>query len=489
VSLQSGTGNFHLCGARSYALAMHDFDFDLLVLGAGSGGVAASRRAAALGARVGLIEAGRVGGTCVLRGCVPKKLLVYGSHFRDDLEDAAGFGWSVSGASLDWSKLVAAKDREVNRLNGVYLKMLADSGVHLFFGWGQLIDAHTIEIRGEGGSQRLTARYLLIATGSSPFKPAIPGADLGITSDEALSLPGLPRRAVIVGGGYIGVEFAGIFSRAGVEVSQVLRCDNILRGFDEELRAAYATEQKARGIALYPNQTILAVEPTADGGPQALQVRLGDGTHLLTDLVLFATGRRPNTADLGLAEVGVALRGAPDRPRAIVVNPESRTSVENIYAIGDCTDRLNLTPVAIAEGRAVAATLFAGQPTAIDHHNVATAVFGAPPLASVGLSEEQARAHYGEVDVYVSRFRPMKHTLSGRDTRTLIKLIAERGSGRVLGCHMLGADAPEIIQALAVAIRCGATKAQFDATIALHPTAAEEFVLLREPRKPAPAHG
>ena len=263
MSLESGTGNFHLCGARSYALAMHDFDFDLLVLGAGSGGVAASRRAAALGARVGLIEAGRVGGTCVLRGCVPKKLLVYGSHFRDDLEDAAGFGWSIPSASLDWSKLVAAKDREVSRLNGVYLKMLADSGVHLFFGWGRLIDAHTVEIRGEGGSQRLTARYLLIATGSSPIRPAIPGADLGITSDEALSLPGLPRRAVIVGGGYIGVEFAGIFSRAGVEVSQVLRCDNILRGFDEELRAAYASEQRARGIALHPNQTILAVEPTA----------------------------------------------------------------------------------------------------------------------------------------------------------------------------------------------------------------------------------
>ncbi len=467
---------------------MHDFDFDLLVLGAGSGGVAASRRAAALGARVGLVEAGRVGGTCVLRGCVPKKLLVYGSHFRDDLEDAAGFGWSVSQASLDWSKLVAAKDREVSRLNGVYLKLLADSGVHLFFGWGRLVDAHTVEITSEGGSQRLRARYVLVATGSSPVKPAILGAELGITSDEALSLPSLPKRAVIVGGGYIGVEFAGILSRAGVEVSQVLRCDNILRGFDEELRAAYAVELQRRGITLLAKQSLVAVEPALAGSSPELHVVLESGTRLATDLVLFATGRRPNTAGLGLEDVGVALRRGPSQPGAILVSPESRTSVDNIYAIGDCTDRLNLTPVAIAEGRAVAATLFAGQPTAIDHENVATAVFGAPPLACVGLSEEQARARYPEIDVYTSRFRPMKHTLSGRDTRTLIKLIADRASGRVLGCHMLGADAPEIIQALAIAIRCGATKAQFDATLALHPTAAEEFVLLREPRSaPAPA--
>lgn len=463
---------------------MHDFDFDLLVVGAGSGGVAASRRAAALGARVGLIEAGRVGGTCVLRGCVPKKLLVYGSHFRDDLEDAAGFGWSVSGASLDWSKLVAAKDREVSRLNGVYLKMLADSGVHLLFGWGRIVDPHTVEIQGDGGSQRLRARYLLLATGSSPVKLAIPGAELGITSDEALSLPALPRRAVIVGGGYIGVEFAGILSRAGVQVSQVVRCDNILRGFDNELRTAYAAELRARGITLLTGETPIAIEPTAVSDASELQVVLRGGSRLATDLVLFATGRRPNTADLGLAEVGVALRGAPGGAGAIAVDPHSRTSVESIYAIGDCTDRLNLTPVAIAEGRAVAATLFGGQPTTIDHRNVATAVFGAPPLATVGLSEEQARAKGGEIDVYVSRFRPMKHTISGRDTRTLIKVVVDRQTGRVLGCHMLGADAPEIIQALAVAIRCGATKAQFDTTIALHPTAAEEFVLLREPRTP-----
>lgn len=462
---------------------MSTFDLDLLVIGAGSGGVAASRRAAALGARVAICEAGRVGGTCVLRGCVPKKLLVYGSHFRDDLDDAAGFGWQIGSAHLDWPALIAAKDRELDRLNGIYLAMLRDSGVQLVPGWGRIVDPHTVEVQHDGQSQRLRARYLLVATGSSPHKPEIPGADLGITSDEALSLPQLPRRAVVVGGGYIGVEFAGIFSRAGVQVTQVVRCDSVLRGFDEELRIAYNDELRKRGITLRTGAGLVAVERAADASH--LQLVLDAGERIATDLVLFATGRRPNTAGLGLAEVGITLRNTASGHGAIAVSADSRTTVDSIYAIGDCTDRLNLTPVAIAEGRAVAATLFGGQPTHVDHRNVATAVFGAPPLACVGLSEEQAKARGHRIDVYATRFRPMKHTLSGRDTRTLIKLVVDRESQRVLGCHMIGADAPEIIQALAIAITCGATKAQFDATIALHPTAAEEFVLLRQPRPDA----
>ncbi len=462
---------------------METLDFDLVVIGAGSGGVAASRRAAALGARVALCEAGRVGGTCVLRGCVPKKLLVYGSHFRDDLDDALGFGWQIDGARLDWPTLIAKKDRELDRLNGIYLSLLRDSGVQLFNGWGRLLDGHTVEVRSDTGSQRLRGRYVLIATGSSPHKPEIPGAELGITSDEALSLPRLPQRATIVGGGYIGVEFAGIFSRAGAQVTQVVRCDAVLRGFDEELRRAYGTELQKRGITLRTGETVTAIERSADASH--LQLVLGSGERIASDEVLLATGRRPNTAGLGLADVGVELRRGPSGHGAIVVSPELCTTVDSIFAIGDCTDRVNLTPVAIAEGRAVAATLFGGQPTRVDLRHVATAVFGAPPLASVGLTEEQAREGGRAIDVYATRFRPMKHTLSGRDTQTLIKVIVDRDSGRVLGCHMIGADSPEIIQALAVAITCGATKAQLDATIALHPTAAEEFMLLRQPRASA----
>jgi glutathione reductase (NADPH) len=284
----------------------------------------------------------------------------------------------------------------------------------------------------------------------------------------------------VIGGGYIGVEFAGIFSRAGVEVTQIVRCDTVLRGFDEELRHAYGLELKKRGITLRTGEQTVAIERSPDASH--LQIVLASGQRIATDLVLFATGRRPNTLGLGLAEVGVQQRGGPTGHGAIAVSPESRTSVDNIYAIGDCTDRVNLTPVAIAEGRAVAAALFSGQPGGIDYRNIATAVFGAPPLACVGMTEEQAREGGREIDVYATRFRPMKHTLSGRDTQTLMKLIVDRASGRVLGCHMIGADAPEIIQALAITLTCGATKAQFDATIALHPTAAEEFVLLRQPR-------
>ena len=463
---------------------MQSYDFDLFTIGAGSGGVAASRRAAALGARVALCEAGRVGGTCVLRGCVPKKLLVYGSHFRDDLGDAAGFGWRIPDATLDWAALIDAKDREVTRLNGIYLKLLADSGVRLVEGWGRLIDAHTVEVSQDGHATRYTARHILIATGSSPLRPSIPGAELGITSDEALDLRQLPRRAVIVGGGYIGVEFAGILSRAGVQVTQIVRCDTVLRGFDDEIRVACASELRKRGITLRTGEQVAALQRDGQDPTGDLRVILGNGERIATDLVLLATGRRPNTANLGLTDVGVELQTYPHG--AIAVAPDSRTSVASIYAIGDCTDRLNLTPVAIAEGRAVAATLFGGKPAVFDHENVPTAVFGAPPVACVGLSEQTARQRYGAVDVYAAQFRPMKHTLSGRDTRVLIKVIVDRKSQRVLGCHMIGADAPEIIQGLAVAIRCGATKAQFDATCALHPTAAEEFVLLRE-RRPDPA--
>ena len=455
---------------------MAEFDFDMFTLGAGSGGVAASRRAGAHGAKVAICESVRVGGTCVLRGCVPKKLLVYGSHFHDEFADAPGYGWTLPGApSLDWGQLVAAKDRELARLNGVYVRLLRDSGVTLIEGRARIADAHTVEVAGK----RYTARYILVATGGRPYLPSLRGIEHAITSNEALSLPALPRRMAVVGGGYIGVELAGVFNSAGVEVTMVLRGDTVLRGFDDDIRAALTAEMKKRGISIRCETVVSDIEKRGD----ALSLLTRDGETIEADAVLYATGRLPNTAGIGLEEVGVALSSTG----AVQVDDLSRTRVHSIYAVGDCTDRMNLTPVAIAEGRAVAEALFHDRPTQVDHDHVPSAVFSQPPVATVGHAEREARALFGAVDVYVTSFRPMKHTLSGRDERTMMKLVVERAGGRVVGCHVVGADAPEMIQGFAVAIRCGATKAMFDSTVGIHPTSAEELVTMRE-KRPDPAH-
>jgi glutathione reductase (NADPH) len=447
---------------------MATYDFDMFTIGAGSGGVASSRRAGSYGARVAICEDSRVGGTCVIRGCVPKKLLVYGAQFADAFADAAGYGWEVAPPVHDWAALIAAKDREIGRLEGIYRKMLRDANVALVEGRARLVDAHTVEIAGK----RYTAANILIATGAHPVMPAIPGIEHAITSNEALDLPALPRRIIIVGGGYIAVEFAGIFNGLGAEVMLVIRGEELLRGFDDDIRVTLAQELRNRGIAIRARTDVTRIEKRGHGVDLSLSI----GDTLSADLVMYATGRHPNTRGLGLEAVGVRLGKA----NAVAVDEWSRSAVPHVYAIGDVTDRLNLTPVAIAEGRALAETLFNNNPMIVDHANVATAVFSQPPVGTVGLTERMAREKYGAVDIYRSRFRPMKHTLSGREEGTMMKLVVDRRSDRVLGCHMVGADAPEIIQGLAIAVKCGATKRQFDQTIGIHPTAAEEFVTMRE---------
>jgi glutathione reductase (NADPH) len=453
---------------------MADFDFDLFTIGAGSGGVAASRRAASYGARVAIAEARRVAGTCVLRGCVPKKLLVYGVHFAHEFEDAAGYGWTLGEATLDWGRLIAAKDKEIDRLHGIYVKMLQDAGVAILEGRAEIVGPNEVRL----GGKTYRARYILIATGGRPEKPAIPGIEHAITSDEALDLKALPKRIVIVGGGYIAVEFAGIFRAAGVEVTEIIRADQILRGFDGDIRTHLAAEMVKQGIQIRSGVRIARIDKRGSGFLLCAE----DGAAFDTDLVMYATGRVPNTAGMGLDAVGVHL----NKHQAVSVDEWQQTTVPTIYAVGDCTDRINLTPVAIAEGRAVAETLFNRNPSKMDHHNVPSAVFSQPPVGSVGLSEEAAR-QVAAVDIYRAVFRPMKFILPGRDEKTMMKLVVDRDSGRVLGAHMVGADAPEIIQGLAIGVKAGLTKAQWDRTVAIHPTAAEEFVLMREPVRPATA--
>ena len=448
---------------------MPRYDYDLFVIGAGSGGVRAARVAAGHGAKVAIAEEYRVGGTCVIRGCVPKKLLVYASHFHEDFEDARNFGWRVDGARFDWSALIANKDKEIDRLNGIYKKLLAESGVALTEARAVLVDPHTLEIAGK----RVTADFILISTGAAPVLPNEPGAELGISSNEAFHLRELPRRIVIAGGGYIACEFAGIFNGMGAKVTQLYRGEQILRGFDDDVRNTLAVEMRKKGIDIRVKTTIRQTVKTGSG----LSLVLSDGTTLEVDCVMYAIGRRPNTTNMGLKEAGVA-SGADD---AVRVNEYSQSSVPNIYAVGDCTNRLNLTPVAIREGHAFADTVFGKKPTAVDHHSVPHAVFSQPPASVVGLTEAAARLMYGAVDIYRSTFRPLKHTLSGRDEKTMMKLVVDRASQRVLGAHMVGLDAPEIIQTLAIAVKMGATKQQFDQTVAIHPTAAEEFVTLRTP--------
>jgi glutathione reductase (NADPH) len=454
---------------------MAEYDFDMFTIGAGSGGVASSRRAGSHGARVAICEDSRVGGTCVIRGCVPKKLLVYGSRFHGDFEDAAGYGWTIEGARIDWARLIANKNKEIDRLNGVYIRLLRDSGVKLMEGRGRVVDAHTVEV----GGKTYTAKYILVATGSRPHMPEVRGIEHAITSNEALELKSLPRRIVVVGGGYIGVEFAGIFNAVGSKVTMVIRGDTVLRGFDDDIRSTLTAEMRKKGIEIRAESFIEDIERRGD----VLSLMTKTGETIEAEVVLYATGRIPNTKGLGLAEVGVQL----DEFGAVAVDEGSRTAVESIYAVGDCTNRLNLTPVAIAEGRAVAESLFNNRPMVMSHKDVPSAVFSQPPVGTVGLSEAQARVFYGEVDVYVTSFRALKHTLSGRDERTMMKLVVERAGQRVVGCHMVGADAPEIIQGFAVAVKCGATKAQFDSTVGIHPSAAEEFVTMRDKRPDPPA--
>jgi glutathione reductase (NADPH) len=445
-------------------------DLDLFVIGAGSGGVRAARMAAAYGARVAIAEERYYGGTCVNVGCIPKKLLVYAAHVSDEVEDAAGFGWTIPEPSFDWRKLIANKDREIARLNAVYADLLDKAGVQRIDERARVVDAHTVAV----GDTRFTAEHILVATGGWPIAPEIPGVEHAISSNEVFHLAALPRHVLIVGGGYIALEFAGIFDGLGAEVTLVHRRALLLRGFDEEVRRHVGAELQKRGIELRMERHVLALEKAeADG---RLRAELDDGTVVWTDQALFATGRGPNTRGLGLEDAGVAL----DARGAVLVDEYSRSSVTSIWALGDVTDRLNLTPTAIHEAMAFARTVFGGVPTPRDHENVPTCVFSTPEVATVGLTEAAARARYPSIDIYRSSFRPLKHTLSGRDTRMLVKLVVDAGSDRVLGCHVVGADAAEILQGFAVAIKWGATKAQLDATIGIHPTSAEELVTLRE---------
>jgi glutathione reductase (NADPH) len=448
------------------------YDYDLFTIGGGSGGVRASRMAAQYGAKVAIAEERYLGGTCVNVGCIPKKLFVYASEFGDAFADCAGFGWTLGERSFDWSRLVANKDREIARLNGVYEKILVDNGVRILRARATVADAHTVVV----GNERYTARHILVATGGWPTRPTIPGGELAITSNEAFFLPQFPARAIVVGGGYIGLEFAGIFHGLGAQVSLVHRGEVFLRGFDEDLRHTLAGEMGKRGIDLRFNRTVERIEKL----PHGIRATLDDGAALEADLILCATGRTPNTRDLGLERAGVKLDGEG----AVVVDSYSCSSVPSIYAVGDCTDRMQLTPVAIAEGQAVAETLFHAKPTTPDYANVPTAVFSQPNIGTVGLTEAAARERYRAVDIYKSSFRPLKHTLSGRDEHSFMKLVVDGETDRVLGCHMVGTDAGEIVQGLAIALKCGATKAQFDATIGIHPTAAEEFVTMRNKTLP-----
>jgi glutathione reductase (NADPH) len=448
---------------------MSDYDYDFFVIGAGSGGVRASRMAASFGAKVAVAEAYRPGGTCVIRGCVPKKLMVYAAHFHEDFEDARGYGWTVPEAHFSWPKLIEAKDREIARLEGIYERLLVNAGVTLIRSRAKVVDAHAVELDGK----RITAKYILVATGGWPVHPEIPGAEFGISSNEAFELKQLPKRVLMVGGGYIAVEFAGIFRGLGAEVTLSYRGSEILRGFDDDVRKHLRSEIEAKGIKVLLRNEITAIEKHGHG----YRVRTSDVDITVDcDCVMFATGRLPNTAGLGLDTVGVKL----DENGAVIVDKHGRSSVESIFAVGDVTHRVQLTPVAIREGSAVANTLFNDRPMTVSHHNIPSAVFSQPPIGTVGDTEEQAIAKYGRIEVYQATFRPMKHTLSGRVEKTYMKLLVEEKSQKVVGAHMVGPDAPEIIQGIGIAVVAGLTKQQFDDTVGIHPTAAEEFVTMRE---------
>ncbi|MEH6664096.1 MAG: glutathione-disulfide reductase [Brevundimonas sp.] len=450
------------------------YDYDLFVIGAGSGGVRAARLTALGGKRVGIAEEYRYGGTCVVRGCVPKKFMVYASEFSHTFEIARGYGWTVDNPVFDWPKFLEAKDVEIARLSGIYAANLGKAGVDTFHARAVLKDAHTIDMGDKGV---VTAEKILIATGGRPWVPEdLPGIEHVITSEEAFHLPELPRRIMIAGGGYIAVEFAGIFAGLGVETTLVYRGPNILRGFDDDVRAHMAGEIEKRGIKVVLGCQHTSIEKTDAG----LVSHLGNGMTLETDQIMFATGRVPHVKGLGLDKAGVELTGHG----AVKVDGHSKTTADNIWAIGDVTDRMNLTPVAIREAVAFHETVFKNNPQAFDYEAVPTAVFSQPPVGTVGLTEAEARKVCGEIDVYLTRFRPMKTAFYGDDERTLMKLVVQASTGRVVGCHIVGPDAPEMIQLAGIAVKAGLTKAQWDATCAVHPSAAEELVTMRDKQTP-----
>ncbi|MBL4836089.1 MAG: glutathione-disulfide reductase [Kordiimonadaceae bacterium] len=447
-----------------------NFDYDLFVIGAGSGGVRASRIASGFGAKVAVAEEYRVGGTCVIRGCVPKKLLVYASHFGEDMETAEGYGWTIGERRFSWKKLIAAKDAEIDRLNGLYLNTLDGAGVEIINGRATVEDTNTVRV----GDKTYTAKKILVAVGGWPALPDVPGIEHAITSNEALHLDDLPKRIVIVGGGYIAVEFAGIFNGMGSDVIQLYRSEQILRGFDDDLRSRLAAEMAKKGIDVRTGTNVTAIEKTETG----VSLTLTDGSRLEADAVMYATGRGANTKGLGLEAVGVDL--APNG--AVKVDAYGKSTIDSIFAVGDVTDRVQLTPVAIKEGHAFALTEFGGIETSPEHDAIPSAVFSQPPIGTVGLSEAQAREKFADIEIYESDFRPMKHTLGGSDERAYTKLIVDKATDKVVGAHMIGIDAAEIIQGIGIAVKAELTKSQFDATVAVHPSTAEEFVLMRNAR-------
>ena len=452
---------------------MAQYDYDLYIIGGGSGGVRAGRFAANFGARVALAECGDLGGTCVNLGCIPKKMFSYAAHYHEEFDDARAYGWTSGPATFDWATLRANKDREIARLNGVYERLLAGSKVDLHRARAVIADAHTVE----AGGRRHTARHILVATGGRAVKPDVPGADLAMTSDQAFHLPALPRRAVVVGGGYIAVEFASIFNGLGVATTLSYRGPRLLKEFDADIGPFLAAQMQAKGVDIRFGSQIARIAAGTGTGDEALAVTYADGTTASAGAVLYATGRVPLTAAMGLEEAGVEL--APGG--AIVVDAAFRTRAPSIHAIGDCIDRVQLTPVALAEGMVVADRLFNTGRRALDYDAIPTAVFAHPNVGTVGLSEQAARAAGHKLDLYRSTFTALRHTLTGRAEKVLMKLVVDQVTDRVLGVHMVGPDAGEIVQGFAVALRCGATKAQFDATLGIHPTLAEEFVTMREP--------
>ena len=447
---------------------MTQYDYDLFVIGAGSGGVRAANMAAGHGVRVAIAEQRYLGGTCVNVGCVPKKLFVYASQFQDQFDAAAGFGWTVGKSTFNWTSLVANKNQEIERLHTVYSNRLQKSGVSILTGRAQVLDAHTVAVDGK----EYSAERILVATGGWPFVPDIPGQQHIVTSNDMFFLDQLPKQIIIVGGGYIAVEFASILHGLGVKTTLCHRGHKLLSGFDEDIRDFLAHEMTKKGINILFNTDIEAIESAGD----CFAVRLIDGSKVNTDLVMYATGRTPNSTGFGLETLGVEL----DSEGAIKVNSDYQTNVPSIYALGDVTNRINLTPVAIAEGMAWVNKLYLNEAKPVDYDNIPTAVFSQPTIGSVGLTEAQAREKYPDIDIYKTSFSPLKNALSGSDEKTLMKMIVVRSTNRVIGMHMVGSDAPEIIQGMAVAIQAGATKAVFDSTIGIHPTAAEEFITMRE---------
>jgi glutathione reductase (NADPH) len=448
-------------------------DYDLFVIGGGSGGVRAARMAAQLGARVALAEAAALGGTCVNVGCVPKKLYSFAAHFAQDIQDAAGFGWDVSRPRLDWQRLKSNRAREIARLNAAYRQLLLGAGVELIVGWARLAGGHSVQVRTSAGDRHFSARHILIATGGTPSVPSFPGCTLAMTSDSMFDLEPFPRRLLVVGGGYIACEFASIFNGLGSKVTQLYRGGQVLRGFDGEVREFLAHEMRKTGVDLRVATDVRAIHERAHG----LEVTLLDGSTLAADVVLYATGRIPNVSGLGLEAAGIA----QDKHKAIVVDSNYGTSVPWIHALGDVTARVQLTPVALAEAMALVDHLFGDGRSGMSYELIPIAVFTHPNVATVGCTEEQARRRFNRVKIFRSEFKPLKHTLSGRGERTLMKLVVDAATDRVVGLHMVGADAGEVVQGFAVAMKAGATKAVFDSTLGIHPTAAEEFVTMREP--------